>query len=118
MPEIKCDSFIQLENKRKIKVINESKDYDAFDLICYIEYIDKNDNDILSETSMIPILEMNSSNNINLKTVSLPQRTPQDGRPSRKMFVESQTKKLKVTITYQNKYGSRMSTSPKYWDYN
>ncbi len=118
MPKIKCGGFIQRENKRKIKVINESKRYDAFDLICYLEYLDDKNNEVFSETSSIPLLEKNTEHYIKLKTFSFPPKPSKDGRPSLRAFVESNTKKIRITITYQNKYGSRQSTSPEYLKYD
>lgn len=119
MPKIKCGTFTHINNKREISIINESKWHDAFDLICYIEYVNKDDDDIFTEVSSIPIVEKNNCNyKIKLKTLSSPSKTPKDGRPSLKMFIESQTKTVKVTITYHNKYGSRRSTAPISLEYN
>lgn len=118
MPQVKCGGFIQRENKRKIKVINESKDYDAFDLICYLEYLDDKENEIFTEISSIPLLKKNKDHYIKLRTLSFPSKPSKDGRPSLTTFVESHTKKIRITITYQNKYGSRQSTSPEELPYD
>lgn len=119
MPKISCGTFVHISKKREISINNESKRFDAFDLICYVEYINKDDEDIFSETSTIPILKRSSCNyKVRLKTLSSPNNTQKDGRQSSKMFIESQTKNIRVTITYQNKFGSRQSTSPILLNYN
>ena len=118
MPKIKYNGFLQTDHKRKVSIINESKHFDAYDLSCYIEYIDSKDNDIFREVSQIPFLRRDTAIDIKLKTVSFPQRTPKEDKPSLKTFLEKETRKLKVTITYQNKYGSKRSTSPRLVDYD
>lgn len=118
MPRIKCSGFVQLDSKRKVSIVNESKYYDAYDLTCYIEYLDDNDNDIFREVSQIPLLGKNTATKIKLRTISTPQKLQKDSRPSKQMFLERETRKLRLTITYHNRYGSKKSTPTWLIDYN
>lgn len=118
MPKIKCSGFVQLDSKRKVSLVNESKHYDAYDLTCYIEYLDNKGNDIFREVSKIPLLEKDTTMDIKLRTMSFPQKVPKENKPSKQMFLERETRKLRVTITYQNKYGSKKSTPTWLIDYD
>jgi len=112
IPKLSCDSFIGGEGKWKITVSNKSK-YDAYDISCYVEYLNKSGDLVFSETRPVPILKGYKETQVSLKSILDNSKRSNDSKTSRPSFIKQETTKIRVTITCQSKFGSREVTESK-----
>lgn len=112
IPELSCDSFIGGEGKWKITVSNKSK-YDAYDISCYIEYLNENGDLVFSENRPVPILKRHKEIQVSLKSILDNTRQTNDNKTSRSSLIKQKTSKIRVTITCQSKFGSREVTESR-----
>lgn len=88
--------------KRTVHIVNDSPQYAAYNMTCFAELLDDNNNIVYREEKKIPIVKANTSET---DAIVLPfERLPID------KLKKANVVKIEINLVYENRYGTKKTT--------